>query len=397
MRNRIQDILYRTLEFAHKNKFRSNDISDLLNSNYYIFSRRIKPVLLGRILLYPYNRLVKSYPHLIRKFIKNRGAIYPQGQAMLVRAMVSLINSGNELGNIQEVERIANWLKKSRSLFSDNYGWGQPFLWYSSQGVIFPINIPRSTVSSQVAWAFIDLYEVTQNNEYLEIAKSVCRLFIDNFNYQEDTNGNIAFSYTTIDNYHVHNASMLAASVLSRVYRLTDIEEYRTYAKKAIDFTISHQNEDGSFYYWAPPNEVNYVIDNYHTGFVLECLKTIIEDFNKDEYTTAYQRGLNFYYDNLFEGAIPKLTPKSTYPIDIQSCAQSIITLSKDGRDKYLNKAIEIAEYTIENFFLEDKNHFAYRIYKNGIRDESYYFRWGDSWMIKALALLNEKKICLKK
>ena len=235
----------------------------------------------------------------------------------------------------------------------------------------------------------LDLFDYTQDQKYLDIAREVCYLFINEFNYQPDDNENICISYTPIDNYHIHNANLLAASVMMRTGRILGLDNVREFAIRAANFSTGHQNEDGSFYYWAPPDKLYFKIDNYHTGFVLESYKTIKEDCGSNLYDEAYQKGLEYYYHNLFDGPIPKMTNKRTYPIDIQSCAQSIINFSLESHQKiYLQKAQSIANYTINNFFIPEQDHFAYQIYANGQINKAYYFRWGDAWMIRALSNL---------
>lgn len=382
------EVLESSLTYAQTQGYKSYDISDLMKTKYYSFGKKIKSNFVKRVFLRPYADLMRHYPNLIRSFVKEKGYIYPQGQAMIIRALVQLYKKKNPLGDLEEAKKLGHWLINNKSPYSKHFGWGQPFLWYSRKP--FPINIPRATVSSQVAWAMLDLFEVTADEEYLDIAKSVCQLFQNDFNYTPDANGNFCLSYTTIDHYHVHNASMLAASAMMRVYCLTKDNSIGDFARKLVNFTVSHQNEDGSFYYWAPPDKLNYKIDNYHTGFVLESFQSIIEDCKEDSfYQKAYEKGMKFYYDHLFEGGIPKMTNKETFPIDIQSCAQSIMTFYLEKEKKsYKEKAYEIADYTIKNFYLPQKKHFSYRIYKDGHRDESFYFRWGDAWMIRALAYL---------
>ncbi len=75
---------------------------------------------------------------------------------------------------------------------------------------------------------------------------------------------------------------MLAASVISRVYKITCDEELADFVRKLVDFTVGYQRGDGAFYYWAPPHKFDKKImdriDNYHTGFVLESLRTIKDD-----------------------------------------------------------------------------------------------------------------------
>jgi len=382
------DVIQLMLNRIKESNLKSNDISDLYKTKYYKAVRSIKNNTVKRLFLFPYNYFRIYKPELIRAFVKDKNYTYEQGNAMLIRTLITLFEKTSDPKYLNQSISLADNLAKDRSDKSKHMGWGQPFVWYSSKGVTFPPHIPRATVTAQVAWAFLDVFRITKDKKYLNWSKDICELFINEFNYTPDKDGDICFSYTTLDNYHVHNANLLAASIISRVYKLTGIKKYQDFAKKSIDFSLKHQNEDGSFYYWAPPNKVFGTIDNYHTGFVLECLKTINEDFDSESYNEAYEKGLEYYFDYLFEDNTPKLTPKSIHPIDVQSCAQSIITFASDGRKEYLEKANQVADYSISNLFLSEKNHFAYRIYKNGFRDESYYFRWGDAWMLKALSMI---------
>lgn len=382
----MQGVIKASINKAKESNYTSYDVSDLMKTKYFKFSKNIPNTFLSRATRFPYNYFMKYHPEWIRRWVKEKGYIYPQGQAMILRAFVELTKKNHELGDLEEAKRIGEWLINNKSPHSKHYGWGQPFLWYSRKP--FPRHIPRATVSSQVAWAMLDLFEITQNEKYLDVAEDVCKLFKDEFNYTPDQNNNICISYTTIDNYHVHNASMLAASVIFRVANLRSSDEWHSFGGRVADFTMSHQNEDGSFYYWAPPDKLNFTIDNYHTGFVLESFKTIKEDCGSNKYDEVYSKGIDYYYDNLFDGPLPRLSDKSKYPIDIQGCAQSIMTFKRDGRTKFEKKANEIASYTIDNFFLKDEHHFAYKLYENKHLDKSYYFRWGDAWMIRALSYL---------
>lgn len=379
-------IIKKSLNYAQSKGYKSYDISDLVKTKYYVLARDLPNSYLRKLVLYPYKQLSQRKPEWIRLFVKEKGYVYPQAFAMIIRGMVALAKKDSPLADIDEAKNLANWLINNPSPSAKHYGWGQPFLWYSRKP--FPRNTPRATVSSQVAWAFLDLFEYTQDEHYLDIAKDICYLFKEEFNYTPDSNGNFCISYTPLDNYHIHNASMLAASVIFRVYAYTKVAELGEFAGKIAGFTASHQNEDGSFYYWAPPDKLNYVIDNYHTGFVLESYQTIMEDCGDGRYESIYRKGIDFYSNNLFADAVPRYSTAKTYPIDIQSCAQSILTFYLDGNPEYIEKAQAIADYTIRTMFLSQKSHFAYQIHENNFVDESYYFRWGDAWMFRALSHL---------
>ncbi len=155
------------------------------------------------------------------------------------------------------------------------------------------------------------------------------------------------------------------------------------------------QNEDGSWYYFLFDDKRPSKIDNYHTGYILESLalqkKYLGQSFKYDK---EFKMGIKYYTEYLFEDLeIPKLTAEKKFPIDIQSCAQSIITFANLGLvfGEYNRIAKNILVYTLSHFY--DKNgFFYYRIYKNGRIDKTPYIRWGDSWMFLALTTMLENK-----
>ena len=163
---------------------------------------------------------------------------------------------------------------------------------------------------------------------------------------------------------------------------------------KAINFTMSHQNKDGSWYYWATPDKLIYNIDNYHTGFVLECLNICRRSLKEEyEYEEELRKGLKFYANNLFlNDGTPKIRHNSIYPIDIHSCSQGIITFYElaDLEPKYLNMTKKIADWSIKNM-QDKKGYFYYRIYKNRV-DKTPYIRWGKAWMLRALRYFSGDK-----
>ncbi|HAF31118.1 MAG TPA: hypothetical protein DCG75_18935 [Bacteroidales bacterium] len=376
-----------------KNGPMSYDVSDIKAQAIYIwiinFSQKSK---FTKILTAPAILLAENYTNFLRKVFIIKKKIYPQGQAVLARAYLAHYKLSKNKDSLDKALKALDWLKQNPSIGYNKYCWGQPYNWYSRK--LIPANIPRATVTSQVANAFLDAYEVIKEEEYLEIAIEACNFFIENLKWQEDEDGFICFSYTSVDNYNIHNASMLAAAVLIRTWFYSKIGKFKEFGIKAMNFTIKHQNEDGSWFYWAPPDKIIGKIDNYHTGFVLESLEVIkkytVGGFDLDH---TINKGLEFYLKNLFvDNSIPKMTNKSIYPIDIQSCAQAIITLGemKSGNPVLEKIANEIAKWTIENM-IDEKGFFYFRIYKNGRIDKTPYIRWSESWMLRALTFLLDK------
>jgi len=375
----------------------SYDVSDIKTKKlfrwFYALNQKSK---YAKYFCAPAIILAERYTDTVRKTICAKKKLYPQGQAIIARAYLCEYKQCGEDGLLNEAEKLLNWLEENPSKGYKYLCWGQPFTWMSR--VKFPKNVPRATVTSQVANAFIDAYEITGKQKYLDVAIQACNFFIEELNYEEDENGFICFSYTTVDDFNIHNASMLAAAAIMRTWKISKVEKYRVYAEKAMNFTLKYQNEDGSWNYWAPPFKIGGKIDNYHTGFVLEAIENIRQcigaEFKAEE---ALNKGLEFYIEHLFdERMVPKMTNKSKYPIDIQSAAQSIITLSVfEKRMPYIKEKLELLiDWTIKNM-LDSHGFFYYRIYKNNKIDKTPYIRWSESWMLRALALY--KSLLVKK
>jgi len=69
-------------------------------------------------------------------------------------------------------------------------------------------------------------------------------------------------------------------------------------------------------------------IDNFHTGYNLCALRSIGRYAETTEFESSILRGLEFYRAHFFrEDGAPRYFHNRTYPVEIHSVAQSIITL----------------------------------------------------------------------
>ncbi len=291
---------------------------------------------------------------------------------------------------LEKALKALKWLMDNHSRGYSGYCWGYPFDWMSR--IFIPKVTPSIVVSCIVANAFLDAYEILRDEKYLNVAKSVCNFLLNDLNIDVVNEDMVCFSYTPLDHFHVHNANLFGASLLARVFKHTQREEYGKLAEKALKFTVFHQNSDGSWYYWAPPDKLLYRIDNYHTGFNLEHLY-VIKEVLKDRfrYDKNLEKGAAYYRKNLFvKETVPKMESNSIHPIDIHNAAQGIITFStlQKMNPQYGKIAEKIAKWTILNMRDMD-GYFYYRIYRHRIA-RAPYVRWGQAWMLYALARLME-------
>lgn len=334
------------------------------------------------------NLFLNRFPMLSRKVFRVKKEINAKAMALFARGYLNLYRKSGDENYLKKALFCLNWLIENPSKGYSGLCWGYPFDWQSR--VFIPKETPSGVVTSTAAYAFLDAYEILKDKKYLNIAKSCCDFILNDLNIDDVDENKICFSYTPVDTFHVHNASLFSASTLLRTFSYADNEKYKDVGIKAINFTVSHQNKDGSWYYWAPPDKLLYNVDNYHTGFVLECLNICRRALGSEFlYEKQLSEGLEFYARNLFlDDGTPKFTPKFVYPVDINSCAQAIITFCElaDFTPMYLNMTKKVTSWTIENMQDED-GYLYYRIYKNYV-DRTPYIRWGQAWMLRALSYL---------
>jgi len=328
--------------------------------------------------------------NIARKFFDVKPTTNPKAMALFSRAYFSMYRTFGNKEYLENGKYCLRWLKENPSQGYSGLCWGYPFDWKSR--IFIPKFTPSTVVSSIASHAFLDAYELLSDDEYLDVATSICNFISKDIAQDRVSDDEICFSYTPIDKFHVHNANMFSASTLLRCSGHTGNRETRELGTRALNFVARAQNKDGSWYYWAPPDKVEKKVDNYHTGFVLECMSICKDSLGDDfEYNMELTKGIDFYASNLFfTNGAPKLMLNNNYPIDIHSCAQGIITFS-EITPKRLDIALGVAKWTIENM-QDGGGYFYYRQYENKRIDKTPYIRWGQAWMLLALARMLEVK-----
>lgn len=339
----------------------------------------------------PVMAFVRLFPKASRILLGVKMAVNAKAMALFVRAYLNLYECFKKEEYLDRALTCISWLEKSYSKGYSAYCWGYPFDWQSL--MFFPKGTPSGVVSCIAGHAFLDAYDLLGRRKYLKVTEDICRFILNDLNRRE-YNNKLCFSYTPIDDYEVHNANLWCASLLARVASHTKNDLLKKTAIKAVNFTVNDQRDDGAWHYWSTEYagqkgiERN-VIDNFHTGFVIECLMDCDRYIPPLNVKEPIRKGINFYVKNLFlDESIPKWTPNNIYPIDIHSCAQAIITLAKypEISKQYSNMIRKVALWTIKNM-QDEKGFFYYRVYRWGV-DKTPYIRWGQAWMLFALSRL---------
>lgn len=284
------------------------------------------------------------------------------------------------------VKEALQWLMQHSSKGYSGYCWGNDFDFASRAGY-FPKYLPTIVWSAHIQESFDLAYRVFGNEEYKKVVISVADFIEKDLERMKDNSGYcIAYAPTIVK--PIHNSNLLGVAALMRAYKHTGNKNYYDVAKNACNWSVAKQNTDGSWYYGDIP--MLHWIDNYHTGYNLDCLCTAHEiggnDFvDKKIITTTY----NYWKKNLFEeSGRPKFYYNKIYPSDIQATAQAIESFSKYS--KYDPNAIDQAElvtnWALKNMQKENGS-FRYRIHEN-YTNNLETIHWGQSTMLSSLAHL---------
>jgi rhamnogalacturonyl hydrolase YesR len=198
-------------------------------------------------------------------------------------------------------------------------------------------------------------------------------------------------SYSKFDNSSVYNASLLGSRLLARVASLTGEPELAVEAKKSVEYICNCQNTDGSWSYGKLP--FHQWIDNFHTGFNLECISDYMKYSGDNSYFAHTEKGLEYYLKTFFtpEG-ISKYYNTSVYPVDIHAPAQLVVTLSRMGSFSQNRELIDrVLNWTIDNM-QSRKGYFYYQVSKY-YTVKIPYMRWSQAWIFYGMSiyLLNAK------
>lgn len=287
-----------------------------------------------------------------------------------------LFPSEEKLGRI---ELLVGLLDKTRTNTASGHGWGYNFDW-QSRAFFVPKFTPTIVNTAFIGHALLDAAEAGLDPRALGLAVPAGE-FILNDLHRIPEGSNFCFSYTPLDRYAVHNANLLGASLLIRLWKHTGRAALRDAALSALGYSMRHQREDGSWYY--SEKKGSRWIDSFHTGFNLEAVRRFIRAGEGGEWSAQYERGREYYRENFFlQDGTPKYYHDQTYPIDIHAPAEAICYFSEeDGESGKLSDCV--LQWMLDN--LRDRRGYFYFRKSRHFTNRIPYMRWGQAWAFRAL------------
>lgn len=386
LNNLVIDAVERLDHWIEKNCWAGYDPYDIQEHRFFINQ---KPSFLEKVLRKGLRVIEPAAPLFLRKLLNIKKRINAKAMGLFGRSYLDLYKTFSKESYLIKAKTAVNWIKDNYSRGYSGMCWGYPFDW--DAGIFIPKNTPSAVVSAIAGDAFWGFYNFFKDDQYLKFCESICEFFINDLKiYKADSNKS-CFSYTPIDSFHVNNANLFVAEFLIRVGKEVNNAKYIDYGLRAVNYTLSEQNEDGSICYWGKDQQRCCHIDHYHSGFEIRSLYSIWKLTANQEIYAALKRYYKFYLNRLFTNTkIPKLTPESIYPVNIHSCAEAILCTCMlieefpEGGN-YLNSCLK---WTIKNM-QDRKGWFIYMIINiKGIkwRVKIPYMRWAQAWMLRGLS-----------
>ncbi|MFC4722897.1 delta-aminolevulinic acid dehydratase [Geojedonia litorea] len=328
-------------------------------------------------------QLFKRNPINLRTLFGIKKAYNPKGLGLFLTGYCNLYTIENKKDYLNKINELAQQIIALKTEGYSGACWGYNFDW-QARAFFQPKYTPTVVATTFISEALLEAYKITNNKRYLDTVISAAEFVKNDLNKSFDSDGDYTFSYSPLDNTQVYNAGLLGAKLLSRVYVYTKDEGLLEQSKKVVSYVCKKQNSDGSWAYGTLP--FHQWIDNFHTGYNLECISIYKQSSKDSSYDENLKRGMDYYLKTFFTSeGISKYYNNQTYPIDIHAPSQLIVTLSKFGNFKENRELIDkVLSWTIDNM-QSNKGYFYYQK-KKMITSRIPYIRWAQAWMFYAFS-----------
>jgi hypothetical protein len=259
--------------------------------------------------------------------------------------------------------------------------WGYPFDWETRYGSV-PAGTPTVVATGMIGNGLSVAHSALDLQNAGELLLSAAEFVLHDVPRIEGADGSFCWTYGPGSGQAVINATLKGSRLLAQAHAISGREELLEAAARSVRFAVDRQLPSGAWPYSLSDPRV----DNFHTGYVLECLRAYRRHSGDETADGAIERGWAYYRANLFtDDLTPKYYSDRVEPLDATVCAQAIITLCEFGE---IETARAVAALALTRLGMPDGS-FAYQRRGNHTT-RTPFLRWSTAWMYCALTRLAE-------
>lgn len=387
----------RFLSWLDKVGIPSYDPYDIWGTKYGLWARRIyyKKGKIGLPLVAPILLIDLIFPAARKLFAKKQR--YATADAQLILGFLNLHETRGDVSFLKRAISLADEMLEYSIPGYKGHCWGYPFDWQNNKA-LWRKNTPYITCTPYCYEAYVKLFEITKEDRYLEIARSIARFVREDLKDTPYSDDAVAGSYSPIDNSMIPNASAYRAFVLIDAGHRFKIEDYTLTGIKNLNFLLQCQNDDGSWLYGLDTPADNF-IDHFHTCFVLKNLLKLNRTLNREDIRKSIGKGYDYYREFLFtEDDLPKFfakEPRTQFAkLEMYNFAEAITLgcLIKDEQTEAFTHAQSLSAYLTNKHQLK-AGYFSTRTYALGFRHTFPFLRWPQAQIFLSLTNLELAKI----
>lgn len=193
--------------------------------------------------------------------------------------------------------------------------------------------------------------------------------------------------YFTTSTINTHNANVLGCLALSVGGKLIQNEGYLTLAATATETTLAAVRADGFIPYNDHPR--GGWTDCFHHLYVVAALQGIaaVNPFiDQQNIRQKVERMVEYYRQQfLRDDGLVNYFPNRLHPIDPHNYAAAAIFMVITGDEEDIQQARTLLQRLDEIAWNPNKKNYTYRQHP-GKKDERFFLRWTQVWMLFALA-----------
>ncbi len=383
--------LFLLQDYIEREAYRGYDPYDALTSPLF----RLPLLNHNKLLRWGFQQVVKRLPINTRPLLGIAKGYNPVTLGLCLQAYTYLREISPEKVSGTKFDFILSELVRLQSKGYSGACWGYDFDWEARYARI-PAFTPTVVATGFITNSLFEYYRFTdpaskEGQNAFELCESATRFVMNDLNKTME-NGLFCYSYSPNDRQVVLNATMKGARLLAQVYSVTKKQTLIDEARRTVEFVVKKQQPNGAWAYATKKGDARTWADNFHTGYVLDCLDDYQTYSGDHSFNEALQKGLAYYEANFFEnGEVPKYYDRSLYPIDATAVAQSILTLTRFGK---MDLASRVVNWTLKNM-QDDSGYIYYQRTKRGV-NKIPYMRWSSAWVFMALARYRLEKAKIK-